>query len=174
MLRKPPWKDMLRNFWLSDRSKRAFPIIKVSVISSKGAFNIKELQVFQANLQINRISEYFDLTASWLIVRFFRFPSSSNKKQLLSAEACNSRHTLRLHLSFWQPGWVRAHVRAQMYKETGALFFTCCATALNYCEQENNTKPELLPRWDDHSRYKCAITFGCQEDKRRVAARVCQ
>lgn len=49
------------------------------------AFDIKELQVFQADLQTNKISEYSDLTASLLILRFFRFPSSSNRKQLLSA-----------------------------------------------------------------------------------------
>lgn len=55
-------------------AKQLFPIVKVSVISSKGVFDIKELQVFQADLQVNRMSEYFDLAASRLIFRFSRFP----------------------------------------------------------------------------------------------------
>lgn len=67
-------KERQGTSWLSDRSETAFSFLKVSVISSKGAFDIKELQVFQADLQINRTSECLDLNSQPAYLQVLQVP----------------------------------------------------------------------------------------------------
>lgn len=156
-------------------AKQLFPIVKVSVISSKGAFDIKELQVFQADSQVNRMSEYFDLAAAGLSSGSSGSPSSPNRKQLLSGTTPSQSEAASVLLTARLIVCVHARVCVRVQRDSCMVFFSPYAAPPLCRKQENNRKPEFLPRWDEHSRYKCEITSpnpGCQEDKRCVAAQV--